>query len=236
MFFRTWRAKADRALDVRLADAVLATASAPTYFEPARVSDIDGGHTRTLVDGGVFATNPAMCALAEVARMGQLDEVLVVSLGTGSKTRSDPVRAGARLGPARVGAADPRRRLRRRRRHRRLPGSQQLLPDGSYHRFQTELDPRHRARRRAAGDDRRAARDRRAPRARALRRDRRRRLRADDRARSTRAPSPGPRTASACGGRYLMNSISEYFGSGQRSSATMRSSRRRPRGRRPSPG
>ena len=31
VFFRTWRARADPAIDVRLADAVLATASAPTY-------------------------------------------------------------------------------------------------------------------------------------------------------------------------------------------------------------
>ena len=138
VFFRSWQARADPALDFRLADAVLATASAPTYFAPARVAGVAGGRVGTLVDGGVFATNPAMCALAEVARMGRLDEVRVVSLGTGSKT--DPIwweeaRGWGRLEWAQPildvvfdGAADTVDFQ-----------AEQLLPDGSYHRFQTEL-------------------------------------------------------------------------------------------------
>ena len=40
----------------------------------------------TLVDGGVFAINPALCAYAEVA--GKLD--LLLSLGTGQVTRRLP--------------------------------------------------------------------------------------------------------------------------------------------------
>ncbi len=138
VFFRTWRAQSDREHDFRLADAVLATASAPTYFEPARVSNLAGGRIATLVDGGVFATNPSMCALAEVARMGRLDEIVVVSLGTGSKTDPIPfeeVRGWGRLEWAQPildvvfdGAADTVDFQ-----------ASQLLPDGSYHRFQTEL-------------------------------------------------------------------------------------------------
>jgi predicted acylesterase/phospholipase RssA len=60
--------------------AAHATSAAPTYFEPVAVGD------ETLVDGGVFAINPAMCAYAEVA--GRLDFLL--SLGTGSHTRPLP--------------------------------------------------------------------------------------------------------------------------------------------------
>jgi uncharacterized protein len=63
-----------------MVQAAHATSAAPTYFEPVRIGD------ETLVDGGVFAINPAMCAYAEVA--GKLD--LLLSLGTGSHTRRLP--------------------------------------------------------------------------------------------------------------------------------------------------
>lgn len=66
--------------DLTMVVAAHATSAAPTYFEPVRVG------SETLVDGGVFAINPAMCAYAEVA--GRLD--LMLSLGTGSHTRPLP--------------------------------------------------------------------------------------------------------------------------------------------------
>jgi patatin-like phospholipase/acyl hydrolase len=90
-FFRSARARTDPTYDFRLAEACRATAAAPTYFEPARVTDLAGDRTYALVDGGVFATNPVLCAVADVARAGRLDEVeLVLSLGTGSHTRPLP--------------------------------------------------------------------------------------------------------------------------------------------------
>ena len=48
--------------DMSMVDAAHGSSAAPSYFEPARVGEL------TLVDGGVFATNPAMCAYADVAR------------------------------------------------------------------------------------------------------------------------------------------------------------------------
>jgi uncharacterized protein len=78
------------ASDLAMIDAAHASSAAPSYFEPVRV---DG---QTLVDGGVFATNPAVCAYAQVG--GQLD--LLVSLGTGEHTRPlpyDKVRSWGRL-------------------------------------------------------------------------------------------------------------------------------------------
>ena len=42
------------------------------------------------IDGGVFATNPAMCAYAEAARIAPGEPVRVVSLGTGRLIR--PIR------------------------------------------------------------------------------------------------------------------------------------------------
>ena len=66
--------------DMSMVDAAHASSAAPSYFEPVRV----GG--ATLVDGGVFATNPAMCAYAD--RAGDVD--LLVSLGCGELTRVLP--------------------------------------------------------------------------------------------------------------------------------------------------
>jgi predicted acylesterase/phospholipase RssA len=63
--------------DITMVDAAHASAAAPTYFEPLPVG------ARTLIDGGVFATNPAMLGYSRT-RGGV--EVLA-SLGTGEQTR-----------------------------------------------------------------------------------------------------------------------------------------------------
>lgn len=61
-----------------------AAVAAPTYFEPELAHGPDGPEDRVLVDGGVVANNPAMCAYAEaLAHDGFADDVLIVSLGTG---------------------------------------------------------------------------------------------------------------------------------------------------------
>jgi patatin-like phospholipase/acyl hydrolase len=89
--FRSSRAREDATQDFTLVDAARATAAAPTYFEPARVRDVAGAATWTLIDGGVFATNPAMAAYAELQASGRAgDADLVVSLGTGAHTRPLP--------------------------------------------------------------------------------------------------------------------------------------------------
>ena len=66
--------------DISMVDAAHASSAAPSYFEPVRV----GG--ATLVDGGVYATNPAMCAYALAG--GEVE--LLVSVGTGEHTRRLP--------------------------------------------------------------------------------------------------------------------------------------------------
>lgn len=85
-FFKSWRAKADPDWDFPLAEVARATAAAPTYFEPECITAPDGQEL-ALVDGGVFATNPAMCAFAEARRLDPHAAPFVVSLGTGQLTR-----------------------------------------------------------------------------------------------------------------------------------------------------
>jgi patatin-like phospholipase/acyl hydrolase len=77
-FFKSWR----REREAPMVDVARATSAAPTYFEPHPL----GG--RSLIDGGVFATNPAMCAYAEAQRLAPGEACFIVSLGTGEQTRS----------------------------------------------------------------------------------------------------------------------------------------------------
>ncbi|MBE8998677.1 patatin-like phospholipase family protein [Nostoc sp. LEGE 12447] len=77
-----------------LADAALATSATPTYFAPYRVSSSHNTNGfYTLVDGGVVANNPANLAILEAQISRQetkqalnIEDILLVSLGTGSLT------------------------------------------------------------------------------------------------------------------------------------------------------
>ncbi|MGH2745199.1 MAG: CBASS cGAMP-activated phospholipase [Thermoleophilaceae bacterium] len=80
-FFKTRNARERRTEDFPLTVVARATSAAPTYFEPLPVRE------RALVDGGVFAVNPAMSAFAEVLRFHPSPNVVLLSLGTGQRTR-----------------------------------------------------------------------------------------------------------------------------------------------------
>ena len=82
-FFKTSKAKeTPETDDFRLSAVARATSAAPTYFEPV------GDREKALIDGGVFAANPAMCALAEVLNREDVRprDVVLLSLGTGQRT------------------------------------------------------------------------------------------------------------------------------------------------------
>ena len=88
-FFKSDRARKWPERDFRLADIARATSAAPTYFEPAQIRSRAGGDPVALVDGGVFANNPAACALVEsICTYGaKLTDMTFLSLGTGELTR-----------------------------------------------------------------------------------------------------------------------------------------------------
>jgi len=67
---RDWR--------VKMVDVALATSAAPTYFPAATVD------SARLVDGGVFANNPSVLAIAEATSMlgVPLDAIRVLNIGT----------------------------------------------------------------------------------------------------------------------------------------------------------
>lgn len=77
-------------------DICRATAAAPTYFEPAKIKSFYGNEY-DLIDGGVYANNPALCAYAEARKIcfskilnddskpdyPTANEMIIVSVGTG---------------------------------------------------------------------------------------------------------------------------------------------------------
>jgi uncharacterized protein len=78
-------------------DICRATSAAPTYFEPAQIHSLYG-QDFTLIDGGVYANNPALCAFAEARKMEfatilntdckpnhpHVNNMLLVSISTGT--------------------------------------------------------------------------------------------------------------------------------------------------------
>lgn len=89
-FFRSRRAAEDPAYDFLMREAARATSAAPTYFEPPQLRNAATGERFALVDGGVFANNPAMTAYAEILSKHRDADVLMLSLGTGQLTRPIP--------------------------------------------------------------------------------------------------------------------------------------------------
>lgn len=84
LFFKSWLANTERRYNFLMAEIAQATSAAPTYFEPMKIETGDERKYFALVDGGVFANNPAMCALAEARRMHpEATEFMLLSLGTG---------------------------------------------------------------------------------------------------------------------------------------------------------
>jgi predicted acylesterase/phospholipase RssA len=90
-FFRSAMASRRPDYDFLTRDVARATSAAPTYFEPMKISSGTNSDRYTLIDGGVFANNPAACALVEARTTHQDSDYLVVSLGTGCLTRTLPL-------------------------------------------------------------------------------------------------------------------------------------------------
>lgn len=118
VFFNSMNAKEAATRDAKVWQVARATAAAPTFFEPTVVK-LQGGDRLPLVDGGVFANNPAMCAYTEVNKMdfSKIDssrnlpdrptheDILMVSIGTGKINRRYLVKEMRKRG--KIGWAKP---------------------------------------------------------------------------------------------------------------------------------
>lgn len=78
--------------DHRLRDVTRATSAAPTYFPPLRLPASGSQPEAVLVDGGMFANNPGVCAWIDAHRGTDPrvdEEPILVSLGTGAVERKE---------------------------------------------------------------------------------------------------------------------------------------------------
>ncbi len=78
-------------------DVCRATSAAPTYFVPAQINSLYKQQF-TLIDGGVYANNPALCAYAEARKINfssilndkqkpdypTINDMIIISIGTGT--------------------------------------------------------------------------------------------------------------------------------------------------------
>lgn len=94
-FFTRHDAKEKKGYDFFLRDVARATSAAPAYFEPAHITSLTG-ISYPLVDGGVFANNPALCAYAEARHQFRRPtgfknvtaaDMFLLSVGTGSRKK-----------------------------------------------------------------------------------------------------------------------------------------------------
>lgn len=91
MFFNQFEAAKDPNYNFKLWEIARATSAAPTYFEPKKIKN-ESGDEFNLIDGGVFANNPALCAYVETrehfkneaGKNRTAKDMFMVSIGTGS--------------------------------------------------------------------------------------------------------------------------------------------------------
>lgn len=98
VFFTSEEARESDISNFKMRDVVRATSSAPTYFEPPKIYSQDGT-AYALIDGGVFANNPSLCAYAEARKLNFNpsgkpdkpcgDDMLILSLGTGTRSMAE---------------------------------------------------------------------------------------------------------------------------------------------------
>lgn len=83
-----------RDCSVKLVDAVMASCSAPMYFNPTRVNEY------LLADGGIWCNNPALASVLEVHKRldVKLEDIKILSIGTGRSKKGYGVNADKHWG------------------------------------------------------------------------------------------------------------------------------------------
>jgi patatin-like phospholipase/acyl hydrolase len=100
-FFESRKARQRARYDFQMKQVARAAVAAPTYFEPLKLETDELADYYALIDGGVFANNPAMCGYVEAKKVyGSESEVMIVSLGTGTHTKTIPYEEAAGWGLA----------------------------------------------------------------------------------------------------------------------------------------
>jgi patatin-like phospholipase/acyl hydrolase len=105
VIFTTDAARREKGRDYLLRDIARATSAAPTFFRVAKATSMDGTPSY-LIDGGIYANDPTMCAIIEAKKTVYRDcrtypkikDMYVVSLGTGKVAKSYNYESAKRWG------------------------------------------------------------------------------------------------------------------------------------------
>lgn len=90
LLFDSEAAKAAPETDIMMRLVIRGATAAPTYFEPEPVRPPAAPREQLLVDGGLFANNPGVCAFMQVQRRYRDADMIMVSLGTGGSEHPLP--------------------------------------------------------------------------------------------------------------------------------------------------
>ena len=98
-FFTRCSARRNARKNFKIWEVARATSAAPSFFKPARLKS-EYGECHTMIDGGVIANNPSLCAFTEVIKSDfshlhgwshgdrpTADDIIFLSIGTGLKQR-----------------------------------------------------------------------------------------------------------------------------------------------------
>lgn len=99
-FFRSSRARERSDYDYTMQDVAFAATAAPTYFSPYKLGIEGASEYYALIDGGVYANNPGMCAYTEVRNKHPREDILMLSIGTGEQKTPLPFDEAERWGLA----------------------------------------------------------------------------------------------------------------------------------------
>lgn len=90
VFFNTVSSRKDPKRNYLLKDAILASTAAPTYFPPSCLR-VRKQCENCVIDGGVVANNPALCALIEALKLPKCDginDIMLLSIGNVNNPKS----------------------------------------------------------------------------------------------------------------------------------------------------
>jgi len=105
VFFSSKDAKWNNIKNFKVKRVLRATSAAPTFFPPTRISSVSKSNVKDMIDGGMFANNPALCAYAEARNKfpdhPTASEMCLLSLGTGESTKAYSYKKAKSWGMAR---------------------------------------------------------------------------------------------------------------------------------------
>jgi uncharacterized protein len=93
IYFTSYFARERPGFDHKMRFVARSTSSAPTYFKPFRLRTMSGVDHLSVIDGGVFANNPSLAALAEATGScsAAISDLVILSLGTGQGAQPIPL-------------------------------------------------------------------------------------------------------------------------------------------------